>query len=131
MSTRWVDNDAFGHVNNAVYYSYMDTALTAWLVDNGLLHPTDGEHVFVVAENGCRFHHELAFPEPLEVGLAVGHLGGSAVRWEMGVFRAGEERAAASGFFVHVHVSREGRRPVPIPPATRAVLAGMLDGKEG
>ncbi len=129
MVTRWTDNDAFGHVNNAVYYCYMDTALTAWLVENGLLHPIDGTHVFVVAENGCRFHHELAFPEPLEVGLAVSRLGSSAVRWEMGVFRAGEERAAASGFFVHVHVSREGRRPAPIPPDMRAVFETVLDAQ--
>ena len=131
LTTRWVDNDAFGHVNNAVYYSYFDTALTAWLVERGLLHPSQGSHVFVVAENGCRFHHELAFPEPLEVGLAVARLGSSSVRWEMAVFRPAEDVAAAEGHFVHVHVERATRRPEPIPGPARALMQAMLAHGDG
>lgn len=132
LTTRWIDNDAYGHVNNAIYYSFFDTALTSWMIEHRLLHPTAGDHVFVAAENGCRYHREVAFPEPLEVGLVVARLGTSSVRWEVGVFRAGEPLAAADGHFVHVHVGRVDRRPVPIPPAARAVLqtvAAQADGQ--
>ncbi len=131
LTTRWVDNDAFGHVNNAAYYSFFDTALTAWLVEQGLLHPSAGSHVFVVAENGCRYHREVAFPEALEVGLAVARLGSSSVRWEMAVFRPGEDVAAAEGHFVHVHVERATRRPVPIPGPARALMQAMLAREDG
>ena len=131
LTTRWVDNDAFGHVNNAVYYSYFDTALTAWLVERGLLHPSQGSHVVVVAENSCRYHREVAFPEALEVGLVLARLGSSSLRWEMAVFRPGEAEATADGHFVHVHVERASRRPVPVPAAARALLADVLEGATG
>ena len=125
LSTRWADNDALGHVNNAVYYSYFDTTLTLWLLEHGLLHPTQGDYVFVAAETGCRYHREVAFPEALQVGLVVARLGSSSVRWEAAVFREGEALAAAEGHFVHVHVRRQDRRPVPIPPAARALLQSV------
>ncbi len=131
LATRWVDNDALGHVNNAAYYSYFDTALTAWLMEHGLLHPRQGAHVFVVAENGCRYHREVAFPEPLEVGLVLARLGSSSLRWELAVFRPGEAEAMADGHFVHVHVERASRRPVPVPAAARALLADVLGDATG
>ncbi len=125
ITTRWADNDAYGHVNNTVYYQWFDTAVNAWLVEAGLLGIAAGDPIGLVAETGCRYARPLAFPEPVEVGLAVEKLGGSSVRYRLGVFAAGAVEAAAEGHFVHVYVGRETRRPVELPAEWRSKLEGL------
>jgi acyl-CoA thioester hydrolase len=128
ITTRWMDNDAYGHVNNVVYYSWFDTAVNAHLVEQGALDPAAGDVVGVVVETMCRYHAPISFPEPVEAGLRVDRVGSTSVRYALGIFRVGEERAAADGHFVHVYVERDGMRPVPVPDAVRrAVLPLTAD----
>ncbi|MCG6122184.1 MAG: acyl-CoA thioesterase [Microvirga sp.] len=122
MPTRWMDNDVYGHVNNVVYYSYFDTAVNAFLVEQGLLDLTGSSVVGLVAETGCVYFEPVAFPERLEVGLAVSRLGRSSVTYAVGIFREGGALAAAQGRFVHVYVERSEGRPAPIPDPIRVAL---------
>ena len=116
IATRWMDNDAYGHVNNAVYYSYFDTVVNAWLIEHGALDVERGEAIGLVVETGCRYFAPLAYPEPVTIGLRVTHLGRSSVRYELAVFAPRAEEAAAQGHFVHVYVDRATRRPVAALP---------------
>lgn len=125
IGTRWMDNDVYGHVNNVVYYSYFDTAVNGYLVERGVLDIAGSPVVGLVVETGCAYFESVAFPDQLEAGVAVTTLGRSSVRYAIGIFKAGAERAAAQGHFVHVYVDRASQRPVDIPPATRAVLAEL------
>ena len=122
LNTRWADNDVFGHLNNVVYYSLFDTAVCTILVNAGLLHWRGNEHVMVMAESGCRYHSEAAFPDRIEAGLRIARLGTSSVRYELAVFREGSARPAAEGFMVHVCVDAATRRPAPMPDAWRKIL---------
>ncbi len=126
IPTRWNDNDVYGHVNNVVYYSYFDTAVNAYLVENDVLAIGDSAIVGLVVETGCTYHASAAFPALLETGLKVVRLGRSSVRYAIAVFRAGDEEALAQGHFVHVYVERATRRPVPIPAPVRAVLEVLV-----
>ena len=126
ISTRWKDNDAFGHVNNVEYYSYFDTAVTYYLLQHNLIGVTDGDIITVVVETGCRYHASVAFPDQVTVGIRVARIGTSSVRYETAVFRNDEDEASAEGHFVHVYVERTAMRPVPIPPESRAALAEIL-----
>lgn len=125
IETRWADNDVYGHVNNVAYYAFFDTAVNRWLIANGLLDIEAGNPIGLVVETGCRYHAPAAFPEPLEAGLKVARLGTSSVRYEIALFRKGEDTAIAEGFFVHVYVDRESRRPVALPGAWREKLARL------
>jgi acyl-CoA thioester hydrolase len=127
ITTRWADNDAYGHVNNTVYYAWFDTAVNGWLIEAGLLDIESGDPIGLVVETGCRYAKSLAYPEPVEIGIAVERLGRSSVRYRLGVFASGAGEAAAEGHFVHVYVGRESRRPVEIPQSWRAKLEGLLD----
>ncbi len=122
IPTRWMDNDIYGHVNNVVYYSYFDTVINAYLIGPGGLDIHGGTVVGVCAESSCRYRAALAFPESVEAGLRVGHLGRSSVRYEIGLFKAGADEAVAEGRFVHVFVDRESRAPAPIPEGIRQAL---------
>ena len=122
ITTRWMDNDVYGHVNNVVYYSWFDTTVNAFLIEQGVLDPASGDAVGVVVETLCRYHDSIAFPEPVEAGLRVERIGTSSVRYELGIFRVGAELASADGHFVHVYVDHETRRPVAVPDAVRTVL---------
>ena len=126
ITTRWADNDAYGHVNNTVYYSWFDTAVNAWLIEAGLLDIAAGDPIGLVVETGCRYARPLSYPEPVEIGLAVEKLGRSSVRYRLGVFAKGADEAAAEGHFVHVYVGRESRRPVELPEAWRRRLEGLV-----
>ena len=119
ITTRWHDNDAYGHVNNSVYYSWFDTAVNAWLVEAGLLDIAAGDPIGLVVETGCRYAASLAFPQAVEIGLALARLGGSSVTYHLGVFAQGGADAAAEGHFTHVYVGRESRRPTALPEAWR------------
>lgn len=126
ITTRWHDNDAYGHVNNTVYYGWFDTAVNAWLVEAGLLDVTAGDPIGLVAETGCRYASSLAFPQKVEVGLAVAKLGTSSVTYHLGVFAEGAAHPTAEGHFIHVYVGRTSRRPVPLPPTWRARLEKLI-----
>ena len=121
VTTRWMDNDVFGHVNNVTYYSYFDTAVTGWLTERGLIGPYDGP-MWMVAETQCRFLGEVAFPDLVTVGMRLGRLGSSSVRYELAVFRGETVEAAAEGHLVHVYVDRATRRPKAVPDTIRATL---------
>jgi len=122
IGTRWSDNDAYGHVNNTVYYTWFDTAVNAWLIEVGLLDIANGDPIGLVVETGCRYARSVTYPEPVEIGLAVDHIGTSSVRYRLGVFCKGQSEPAAEGHFVHVYVGRENRKPVPVPERWREVL---------
>ena len=128
IPTRWRDNDVYGHVNNVTYYSYFDTVVNGYLIEAGGLDIEAAPVIGWAAESMCRFLKPLAYPEPLEAGLRVGHLGASSVRYEVGIFRRGETEAAAFGHFVHVFVDRNAGTPVPIPAEIRAALARIEVG---
>lgn len=126
LTTRWMDNDVYGHVNNVVYYAWIDTIINRFLIEHGLdIH--HGPVIGLSVESGCRFHAPFAYPEPVEARLRVAHLGTSSVRYEVGLFGP-EETARAAGHFVHVFVDRASRKPTPIPPALRAALATLSSG---
>ena len=129
ITTRWDDNDAYGHVNNVRYYAFFDTAINDWLVREGGLDIRGGDVIGLCAESHCTFAAALAFPDDVEVGLRVGQLGRTSVRYELGVFRAGDEAPAADGWFVHVFVDRTTRRPAEPPPRLRAALERLADDK--
>ncbi len=122
LTTRWMDNDPYGHMNNVVHYSLFDTAVNGWLIENGLLDFARGRQVGLVVETGCRYFAEMAFPDLVTAGLRVGAVGTSSVTYEIGLFRNDEPLAAAEGRFVHVYVDRLTRRPMPLEPALRAAL---------
>ena len=122
ITTRWFDNDVYGHMNNAMHYQLFDTAVNGHLVNAGVLDFKAGTSVFLVVDTGCRYHGEMGFPDVITAGLRVAHLGGSSVRYEIGLFRNDDQAASAEGHFVHVNVDRITRRPVTINDETRRVL---------
>ncbi|HRH21362.1 MAG TPA: thioesterase family protein [Brevundimonas sp.] len=126
MPTRWADNDVYGHVNNAAYYGFFDTAVNTWLIERGLLDTASSDAIGLVIETGCRYHAALAFPETIEVAMRVETLGNSSVRYALALFSDGQDQAAADGWFVHVYVDRQTRRPVPIPAPVRAALESLI-----
>lgn len=125
IGTRWMDNDVYGHVNNVVYYSWFDTAVNAYLIERGALDIHQGPVIGLVIETQCNYFAPLAFPQTVEAGLRVAHLGTSSVRYEVGLFAQGAELAAACGHFVHVYVDRETRRPAPLPEVLKTTLEAL------
>jgi acyl-CoA thioester hydrolase len=122
VTTRWSDNDVYGHVNNVVHYAWFDTVVNALLIECGLISLSGPSPIFVVAETACRYFASLAYPQTVEVGLVIARLSQRSVTWRLGVFPAGEAEAASAGRFVHVCVDRESRRPVAIPDTVRLAL---------
>ncbi len=122
ITTRWMDNDVFRHVNNVTYFSFFDTAVTYFEMSHEVVDLLDGPVHCVVAEVACRYHSSIAWPDRVAVGIRVARIGGSSVRYEIGIFRGGDETAAAEGHFVHVFVTRGDQRPTPIPASARAIL---------
>lgn len=123
ISTRWMDNDAYGHVNNVIYYSWFDTAVNGLLIERGAIDIHSGSVIGLVIETQCNYFAPLAFPETVVAGIRVAHMGASSVRYEVGLFPADEQQlCAARGHFIHVYVDRETRRPVALPPHLLSVL---------
>lgn len=122
IQTRWSDNDAYGHVNNVVYYGWFDTVVNAYLIEAGALDIARSPVVGLVVETRCSYFSELAFPQPVEAGLRVARIGSSSVRYEIGIFAAETDVAAAQGHFIHVYVDRATRRPASLPAPLRAAL---------
>ena len=125
LTTRWSDNDVYGHVNNTIFYQWFDSAVNAWLVQQRLLDIEDGDPIALVVETRCSYFAALAFPEPVDVGVVVAQLGRSSVRYRIGVFAVDADTAAAQGEFVHVLVDRASRRPVEMPPNWRRALEAI------
>jgi len=126
ITTRWMDNDAYGHINNVVYYSFFDSVVNRYLIEAGVLDIEHSPVIGLVVETHCNYFAPLAFPQMVDAGLRVVHLGASSVRYDIGLFAAGETSAAACGHFVHVYVDRATRRPAPLPPALVQTLQGLL-----
>jgi acyl-CoA thioester hydrolase len=131
FATRWSDNDAYGHLNNVVYYTLFDSAVNAILIEAGLLDPASSPVIGLVVESNCRFYASLTYPEPAEVGVAVERLGRSSVRYRLAVFKADAEQAAAAGGYTHVYVERTTNRPVPIPEGHRRLMEGLMTPERG
>ena len=126
ITTRWMDNDAYGHVNNVVYYSWFDTAVNAHLIENGALDVARGATIGLVVETHCNYFAPLSFPQTVDVGLRVAHRGTSSVRYELGIFAQGAPTAAAQGHFVHVYVDALSRKPTSLPESLVTVLEALL-----
>ena len=125
IGTRWMDNDAYGHVNNVVYYSWFDTVVNAHLIEQGVLDIHRGETIGLVIETQCNYFAPVEFPQTVEAGLRVAKLGKSSVRYEVGLFLAGEALTVAKGHFVHVYVDRATRRPTGLPASLKKVLEAL------
>lgn len=128
VTTRWSDNDMYGHLNNAVYYELFDSAINGWQVEHVTIDPLTDPTQGVVAESGCTFYSEIAFPTPLVVGLRITRLGTSSVTYELGLFvdpviaEVGDGPPKALGHWVHVEIDADTRRPTPIPEHLRRLL---------
>jgi acyl-CoA thioester hydrolase len=126
LPTRWMDNDIYGHVNNALYYAFFDTAINEYLIADGGLDINAGAVVAYAVESQCQYLRPLAFPGVIDIGLRVGKLGNSSVRYELAIFKQGETSAAAAGYFVHVFVDRETQKPVSMPTTIRTALERLM-----
>jgi acyl-CoA thioester hydrolase len=122
ITTRWMDNDVYGHVNNVVYYSFFDTVVNRYLIDNKALDFRDGKIIGLVVETSCSYFKPVAYPDRITAALSVEHLGNSSVRYRVAVFRNDDDDAAAQGRFVHVYVDRATNKAVPLPDMLRKTL---------
>ena len=126
ITTRWIDNDVYGHINNVVYYEFFDTAVNGYLIAQGALDIAKGAVIGLVVETHCNYFKPVAFPDKLRAGLRVTKLGTSSVRYEVGIFRNGDDTVSAQGHFVHVYVDRASGRPVPLPEALKQALTKLM-----
>ena len=122
IATRWLDNDIYGHMNNVVHYGLFDTAVNGWLIKQGALDIHGGKQIGLVVETGCRYFAEMAYPDLVTAGIRVARLGNTSVRYEVGLFRNDSDIAAAEGFFIHVYVDKETRKPAPVSGKLKAAL---------
>ena len=127
ISTRWADNDVYGHVNNVVYYSWFDTAVNGYLIAQGVLDMHQGRTIGLVVQTQCDFFAPVAFPQAITAGLRVAHLGRSSVRYEVGIFADDAPLTNAAGHFVHVLVDRVTRKSVPLPDNLKTALHALMD----
>lgn len=126
ITTRWIDNDVYGHINNVVYYEFFDTAVNGYLIAQGALDIANGKTIGLVVETKCNYFKPVAFPDKLRAGLRVTRLGTSSVRYEVGIFRNDDTTASAQGHFVHVYVDRATSKPVPLPDALKKALEKLV-----
>tara|TARA_B100000446_G_scaffold10971_2_gene9924 strand:+ start:350 stop:778 length:429 start_codon:yes stop_codon:yes gene_type:complete len=126
ITTRWMDNDVYGHVNNVTYYSYFDTIANSYLIEQAELDIHNGDTIGFVVNSQCNYHSAIAFPDQLEGGLRVNRIGNSSVEYGIGIFKRGENEVVADGTFTHVFVKRESQRPAPMPTVLRGALEKIL-----
>ncbi len=126
LTTRWQDNDVYGHMNNVVYYELVDSVVNSWLRNEAGMPVPDGDIVGLVVQSGCTYHASLGWPEPIEAGMAVARVGNSSITYLIGLFSVGEDEAAAEASFTHVYVNKDTRRPVPIPENLRTAATALL-----
>ena len=125
ITTRWMDNDVYGHINNVTYYSFFDTVVANWLIESGVLDIATSPVVGLVVDTQCSYFASIAFPDRVRAGLRVAHVGTSSVRYEIGIFRNGDQAAAAQGHFVHVYVERASNKPMPLSDKHKKALEGL------
>lgn len=125
ITTRWMDNDVYGHMNNVIHYSLFDTAVTGWLVDEGVLLIQGSEQIGMVVETGCRYFAEMAFPDVITAGIRVARIGNTSVRYEVGLFRNEETEPSAEGFFIHVYVDAKTHKPKALGADLRIALESI------
>ena len=130
ITTRWSDNDAYGHVNNVVYYNWFDTVVNTFLIQHGQLDIAHGAVICLVIETGCTYFSAVAFPDAITAGLRVTSMGNSSVRYEVGIFRGDASMPSAQGHFVHVCVDRASRQPTPVPAPLRLLLQSLIINAE-
>ena len=126
ITTRWIDNDVYGHINNVVYYEFFDTVVNGYLIAQGALDIAQGAVIGLVVETHCNYFKPVAFPDTLRAGLRVAKLGTRSVRYEVGIFRNDDDTASAQGHFVHVYVDRATSKPVPLPEALKRALTKLV-----
>ena len=126
LTTRWQDNDVYGHMNNVVYYELVDSVVNSWLRNEAGMPVPDGDIVGLVVQSGCTYHASLGWPEPIEAGMAVARVGNSSITYLIGLFSVGKDDAAAEASFTHVYVNKDTRRPVPIPDNLRTAATSLL-----
>ena len=126
IHSRWMDNDAYGHINNVIYYSFFDTAVNRYLIERNVLNVLKSEAIGFVIETQCKYFSPIAYPDLIHVGLKVIHLGNSSVKYEVAIFKNDDDIASAAGNFVHVYVNRSTNKPTPIPQNVREILAGLI-----
>jgi acyl-CoA thioester hydrolase len=126
IPTRWQDGDPYGHVNNVVYYSYFDTAVTKMLIERRVLRGPHWNAIGLCIESQCQFHAPITFPEVVDAGLRIGRVGNSSLRYEVGLFLRGQEEPCAIGYFVHVFVHSETRKPVQIVDQVRDAISALV-----
>ena len=130
IETRWMDNDVYGHVNNVVYYAYFDTVINRYLIEEGGLDIAGGDTIGLCVESHCAYLRPISFPDVVDAGLRVAHLGRTSARYEIGIFGRGSDEPSAHGWFVHVFVDRVTRRPAPLPASIRAALEPLTSRSE-
>ncbi len=126
ITTRWEDEDVYGHVNNVVYYSYFDTAVNGFLIEATATDIRKLDAVGLVAETQCEFKRELGFPGDVQAGLAIVKLGTSSIVYRIGLFQGDSDEPAAIGRFVHVYVDATSRQVTPIPQSIRDAVAPLV-----
>ncbi len=126
IHSRWMDNDAYGHINNVVYYSFFDTAVNRYLIERNVLDVLKSEAIGFVIETQCKYFSPIAYPDLIHVGLKVTHVGNSSVKYEVAIFKNDDDIASAAGSFVHVYVNRSTNKPTPIPQDVREILTGLI-----
>jgi len=126
IHSRWMDNDAYGHINNVVYYSFFDTAVNRYLIERKVLDVLKSEAIGFVIETQCKYFSPIAYPDLIHVGLKVTHLGNSSVKYEVAIFKNDDDIASAAGSFVHVYVNRSTNKPTHIPQDVREILTGLI-----
>ena len=122
LPTRWMDNDQYGHMNNVIHYSLIDTAVTHWQLEQAVFDMSGTKTRFLVVESGCIYHDEAGFPDLIHAGIRVGHIGTSSWRYEVGLFRNQQQTSFAEGFFAQVQVGSESGAPLPLDPEFRRCL---------
>ncbi len=130
IPTRWQDGDPYGHVNNVVYYSWFDTALTRMLIDHQVLRSAHWKAIGLCVESHCEFHAAVTFPDTVDAGVRIGRIGNSSLRYEIGLFLQGQQQPCAHGYFVHVFVDPDTRKPVPLVPAVRQEMQMLILGND-
>ena len=125
ITTRWMDNDVYGHINDVTYYSFFDTVVANWLIESGVLDIATSPVVGLVVDTQCSYFASIAFPDRVRAGLRVAHVGTSSVRYEIGIFRNDDQAAAAQGHFVHVYVERASNKPMPLSDKHKKALEGL------
>jgi acyl-CoA thioester hydrolase len=126
ITTRWLDNDVYGHINNVIYYAFFDTAVNQYLLSKGVLDIHAGHQIGLVIESGCSYFAPLSYPQVIDAGIRVAKIGNTSVRYEIGLFAAGSASAAAQGYFVHVYVDKKTRRPETLTPDFRGEISNLL-----